>query len=397
MKYFVASACILAVLLPGGSAPAATKPAAKAANYDAFGLALLRRLAAAQPSENVFISPVSIGTALAMASDGAAGATRSALLKTLGLPGSGASSANAALIASLRANGDAKIGLANAIWFRADLPPKPAFVKMLQSDYGATAQAVDFASPSAAATINDWAKSQTLGLIDQLVGQTSEADFAYLTNAIVFQGKWSAPFEARETEPRPFTNGDGKVVTVSMMSQTNAFLTGRPAGYDLVRMPYGAGGFAAYILLPKAKNTASLLQNVTASWFDHELAAMHSEHIALSLPRFTASYRIGLVPALRAMGAGVAFGADADFSPMHAPPPRLFISSVDHAAVLRVDEEGTTAAAATAVGMSEMAIHVQRQPRAVVVDHPFVIVLRDERTGSLLFSGVIRTLAPDAP
>jgi serine protease inhibitor len=235
-------------------------------------------------------------------------------------------------------------------------------------------------------------KAKTLGLIDHLIDSTSAQDFAYLTNALAFQAKWSLPFKPSATMPHPFTNSDGTSVSVSMMSQTADFSTASGDGYDVVRMPYGNGGFAAYVLLPKANSTAELLQHLTAATFDNEVKALKSEHIALSLPRFTAMYHAGLIPALKSMGMTTAFSGGADFSNMHAPPPSLTISSVEHATYLRVDEAGTTAAAATSVGIGLLAMRAEKPPRPIVVDHPFVFALRDEKTGTLLFIGAIRQL-----
>lgn len=389
MRYGLALGALLTLTLGVGSPSSAATE--KPANYDAFGIGLLQRLASTQANDNVFVSPVSIGVALAMAADGAAGSTRSEMLHTLGLSDD-VSGVNAALIAELHANGDAKIGLANAIWLRSDTPPSPKYVSLLEKSYGAQAQAVDFASPQAAETINAWVKAKTLGLIDHLVDQTSPMDFAYLTNALAFQAKWSTPFEAHATHPHAFTNGDRTQVSVSMMTQTEHFSTASGDGYDVVRMPYGSGGFAAYVLLPKGNSTAALLQHLTAATFDADVKALKDERIALSLPRFTISYRAGIIPPLEAMGMTAAFSDSANFSAMHAPPPNLRISSVEHATYLRVDEDGTTAAAATSVGMTMTAIRVEKPPRPIVVDHPFVFALRDEHTGTLLFIGAIRKL-----
>jgi serine protease inhibitor len=395
MRYTFALAALLALILGAGSSSSAAT--AKPANYDAFGIGLLQRLASGQPDDNVFISPVSIGVALAMAADGAAGSTRSGMLQTLRLPSSDVSGANAALIAELHKNADAKIGLANAIWLRSDIPPNPKYVSLLEKNYGAQAQAVDFAGPQAAETINAWVKAKTLGLIDHLVDQTSPTDFAYLTNALAFQAKWSSPFKPGSTHPHPFTNGDGTSVSVSMMTQTSDFSTASGDGYDFVRMPYGNGGFAAYVLLPKGNNTTEFLQHLTAATFDRDVKALQDERIALSLPRFTVTYRAGLIPELKAMGMTAAFSDSADFSLMHAPPPNLQISSVEHATYLRVDEDGTTAAAATSVGMSLTAIRMEKAPRPIIVDHPFIFALRDERTSTLLFIGAIRKLENVSP
>jgi serine protease inhibitor len=149
--------------------------------------------------------------------------------------------------------------------------------------------------------------------------------------------------------------------------------------------------------LPKANNTTALLQQLTAATFDRDVKALKDERIALSLPRFTVTYRAGLIPELKAMGMTAAFSDSADFSLMHTPPPNVQISSVEHATYLRVDEDGTTAAAATSVGMGLLAVHVEKPPRAIVVDHPFVFALRDEHTGTLLFVGAIRKLENVSP
>jgi serine protease inhibitor len=135
-----------------------------------------------------------------------------------------------------------------------------------------------------------------------------------------------------------------------------------------------------------------LLQHLTAATFDADVKVLKDERLALSLPRFTVTYRAGLIPPLEAMGMTAAFSDSANFSAMHAPPPSLRISSVEHATYLRVDEDGTTAAAATSVGMSMTAMRVEQRPRPIVVDHPFVFALRDEHTGTLLFIGAIRKL-----
>jgi serpin B len=188
----------------------------------------------------------------------------------------------------------------------------------------------------------------------------------------------------------PFTNADGSKSTVQMMSQDGGFETADAAGYSILRMPYGRGGYAAYILLPHANDVDSLLKELTPSVFDRTAANAQQSFMHVSVPRFTAKYSASLVPLLQAMGMARAFTGDADFSGIHAIPPRIAIGSVNHAAYVRVDEQGTTAASATSVGMVTLAM---RQPqKTFVVDHPFVLALRDEHTCTLLFIGAIRTL-----
>jgi serpin B len=367
-----------------GAGPSATNPPA---NYDAFGIALLRRLVAAAPGRNVFISPLSIGVALSMVADGAASATRSSMFQTLQMPPADSSQRNAALLEALRTNTDAQIGVANAIWLRHDIPPERAYVDNLARNYGAQAQAVRFGDPSAADAINAWTKEHTLRLIDRIVDRTSPYDFAFLTNALAFDAKWTLPFKKSATHQAPFTDAAGHARNVDMMTNTASYAETDATNLRAVRMAYGKGGYAAYILLPRDRKPEALLQQLDAAGFNRIAQSMHDVRLQLSVPRFTARYDASLVPALRALGMGVAFSDAADFSRMHPPPPQLRISSVRHASYVRVDEAGTVAAAATSAGISMTAIEVPQV--TFVVDRPFVFAIRDERAGVLLFLGVI--------
>lgn len=362
--------------------------AAPPANYNAFGISVLARLAPSARNSNVFISPVSLGVALAMAADGAAGETRAQMLRVLQANGTNLADANAALIASLEANHDARVGIANAVWTRQDIPPRPGYVWLLSSKYRARAQDLHFGDPSAAAAINAWTKEHTLGLIDHLVDSTSPLDFLYLTNALAFQADWSTPFAASATSPQPFTNADGSTHTVQMMTRSGEYDLATLSSYRMLRMPYGGGGYAAYVLLPNGASASALVAALSAASFAHAASTMQSTYVRLSLPRFTAEYGTSLNQVLEAMGMRDAFGSAADFSGMTSQ--RVRIASVVHRAYVRVDEKGTTAAAATSVGMTLLAMHANPVP--FVVDKPFVLVLRDEHSGAILFIGIINAV-----
>jgi serpin B len=359
-------------------------------NYDAFGIALLHAEARASKTDNVFISPLSVGVALAMAADGASGATKKALLQGLNVSSADLANKNEALISALASNHDAAVGVANAIWFRNDLPPRSAYASLLKSKYGAEAQAVQFGKPSAADAINAWTKKHTLGLIDKIVDATYPNDFAYLTNALAFQAKWTSQFRKSDTRPAPFTDADSTKHNVDMMTQTGTFSTLDVQTFSAIRLPYGKGGYAAYIILPRNNDVDAVVQKLSQTGFDNMTRSLQSGRVALSLPRFTAQYDASLVPVLKTFGMAIAFSDRADFSGMHSSPPHLQLSQVRHSAYVRVDEEGTTAAAATSIGITTTAIEVP--PKTFVVDHPFVLALRDERTGTLLFIGVIRRI-----
>jgi len=369
----------------------AAAPAPKPANYDGFGIALLQKLALQAKNQNVFISPLSVGMALAMAADGARGQTRAAIAKTLGVSGSGLAPANASLMAALASNHDAQVAVANALWLRQDIPPKAAYASLLKTQYRAQAQALQFGNPSAAAAINAWTKAHTLGLIDKLVSATQRSDFAYLTNALAFKADWAQPFKKSDTRPRAFTYATGTKQNVPTMSQTGMFNELDGTYFSALRMTYGKGGYAAYIILPNRGVTAAAAVNyLSVKNFDRLTSTMTAQRLYVVIPKFTARYDTSLVGALKSLGMGIAFTDQADFSPMHAPPPGLTITDVHHATYVRVDEKGTTAAAATSVTIGITAVQVP--PKQFIVDRPFIFALRDEHTGSLLFIGVINQI-----
>lgn len=362
------------------------------ANYDAFGTTLLQRLAS-QDNGNVFISPLSIGIALSMAADGARGATRDGILQTLQQRRQlNLADSNAALIHETRSNSDAKLGLADAIWLRSPDPPLASYTSLLRNRYSAEARTVNFGKPSAAIQINRWVNARTLGLIPHLIDRTDPLDFIYLTNALAFQAHWTHPFEKAATEPHRFTNADGTESKVQMMSQVGTFSTSRDAAYRVLRMTYGRGGFAAYIILPNGKNAMVVLRTLTATNFAHDMHVMHPQYLRVLVPRFTARFQQNLNGPLIALGMGNAFSWKADFRNMRAARG-IRISNVEHASYVRVDEAGTTAAAATSVEIAKLAISLSPpHPPVFIVDHAFIFAIRDERIGALLFIGVVNRL-----
>jgi serpin B len=377
-----------AVLCLGASTPSAPPPA----NFDAFGITLLQRLAS-RANENVFVSPLSIGIALSMAADGANGETRTAILRALQQPQrESLANSNAALIHKTLTNPDARVGLADAIWLRAADPPLPSYIHLMRDKYAAEARAVHFEDPRAAVEINRWVSAHTLGLISQLIDATYPNDFAYLTNALAFQAKWTLPFTKEATRPHRFTNANGRMTTVQMMTQVGTFATTQKHGYRELRAPYGRGGFAAYIILPDHNDAQTLLKTITRERLDRDRRALRPQYIRFSMPRFIARYKESLRDSLSALGMGIAFSGNADFTRMHIPR-ELFIADVKHASYVRVDEAGTTAAAATSVEIARLAISLTPpHPPVFIVDHAFIFAIRDERIGALLFIGVVNRL-----
>ncbi|HEY9179621.1 MAG TPA: serpin family protein, partial [Candidatus Baltobacteraceae bacterium] len=323
-------AVCLTLAICAGATP---KPAP--VNYNAFGISALQRLSAQSKNENVFISPLSIGVALAMSADGARGATRDAIIKTLGLSGAKVDDITSALVTETTQNQDAQVGIANALWTREDVKPRAQYVEELRRNYDAQVQALNFGNPSAADAINAWTKAHTLGLIGKIVDRTTKSDFIYLTNALAFKGTWTLQFKKQDTAPKPFTNADGGKSTVPMMSQNGEFGLYKGNGFSALRMLYGKGGYAAYVLLPEGGSTDALVKKLSDSGLDAIARNARETYMHVEIPRFSAQYATSLVPLLKAMGMGIAFTKSADFSGIHAIPPPLAVTSVNHASYVR--------------------------------------------------------------
>lgn len=356
-----------------------------------FGFQMLARLSRSVPDKNVFFSPFSVTNALTLALNGAGGATERDMASTLGLTSmtqDQINHANGLLLPSLE-NPDPKVELsvANALWANHGTTFAPSFQQRCRRFYGARTQTLNFASPAAADTINGWVKGKTHGKIAQLVTPPDiSSATAVLTNAVYFHGQWQRPFEKAATHDGPFTLLGGGTKTLPMMSQSGRCSYLETPQFQAVSLPYGTGRMSLYVFLPKAGSDLNTFVNgLTARSWEGWVREMKPSEVAMVLPRFKVDYRAKLNEPLIALGMGSAFGPGADFAPMGLHGS--FISAVIHKAILEVDEEGTVAAAATAVIMKR-----GREPRSAVmrVDHPFFCAIRDNTTGTLLFAGVIR-------
>ena len=207
-----------------------------------------------------------------------------------------------------------------------------------------------------------------------------------LTNAVYFHGSWTRTFDRGETSSGPFTRADGSKKTLPLMSQAGDYAYLKTPTFQMIRLPYGHERIAFYVLLPKATNGLdALLKQMTAAQWETWRSKMHSDGVNLELPRFQATGEWELNDPLSQLGMASAFGGGADFAPMGLPGS--YISKVVHKTVLEVNEEGTTAAAATQV---EFLMSALSTPNKMRVDHPFFCAIRDDATGTILFLGAIR-------
>jgi serpin B len=375
--------------------PAEARPADVAAlvkGDTAFALDLYRQLLKEKDADkgNLFLSPYSISSALAMTSAGARGDTLTEMEATLHLPAQDRlHPAFAAL--NRQANGDGQkrgyqLRTANALWGHKDLGFLPAFLKLTKDHYGAGLNEVNFAADAEGArkAINAWVERETQDKIKELLkpGVITGATQLVLTNAIYFKGDWAIAFKEKDTMDWPFDRGDGTKVNVPMMSQTSVLKHYFCEDFQALEMPYVGKDLAMLVLLPaKADGLAALEKGLTADRLGEIVGKLQAERVGVSLPRFKTTTEFQLNETLAALGMKKAF-VDADFSGIDGRRD-LAISAVVHKAFIEVNEKGTEAAAATGV------VFAVSKPPALQADHPFLFLIRDTRNGSVLFLGRI--------
>lgn len=359
-----------------------------------FAFKLFRQIADSTPADSsLFISPLSVAMALAMAYNGAAGATQQEMATALELEGFPLDDLNASyrgLIDLLRGlDRQVTFGIANSIWYRHDWSFEQAFLNANRTYFDAAVRPLDFASPTAARTINDWVSDQTRGRIPSIVDDPlPPEDVMYLINAIYFKGSWTQQFDKSRTAPAPFRLRDGSSATVQMMS------TPEPAQVRLARapdvtvldLPYGGRAFSMTIVVPRdPAGIDSLVATLTEERWNTWTAALDSAAVDVSLPKFRFSYAASLQQALSALGMPHAFCGlwSTDFTRMRAAGD-LCITKVKHKAFVDVNEEGTEAAAATSVGVGPTSA-----PPSVSIDRPFLFAIRENLSGTILFLGRI--------
>lgn len=337
---------------------------------------------------NVFFSPYSVSSALAMVSSGARGETEAEMRKVLHfeLPQQNIPNAfrdlNAAILTSAGKDGP-KLHIANALC-QTGGTVNPDYHQLIKDAYGAEVFKGDLAA------INTWVKKQTEGKIEKILDQLSANSACVLLNAIYFKGAWQLPFDKELTAKAPFHLADGTKAIVPMMRNEKHYRLLTTPGARLLEIPYKGNTMSMVILLPDAiDGLPALEKQCTAdnlnTWLK-ELQSAESPNTRLSLPKFKLETSYDLIPTCKALGMTRPFAFEtADFSGMLGKPGDLCIAQIKHKAVLEVNETGTEAAAATAV---EMALRsMPRKPVEFNADHPFLFLIREHSTNSILFMG----------
>ena len=360
-----------------------------------FGIELFSKLATKQG--NQFYSPFSVSAALAMTAAGARGETLEEMRKVLQLPPTVAATDAGfqTLMAQLNA-GDVKtrgfeLSVANAIWGQKGYPWRNEFLTRVTGSYGAGLKEADYltAPEEARQAINRWVETETRDKIRNLLakGTITRMTRMVLANAIYFKGKWENEFAKERTQNLPFIQADGKKTPTPMMQRTGRYGYAEFEDFQLAELPYRGGATSMVLLLPRRPDGLPALEKrLSAEQLSAWLGQVRSEpELILTLPKFKLETEYELNQPLQALGMKRAFG-DADFSGMSSGPEKLQISLVMHKAFVDVNEEGTEAAAATAVVIRATAA-LPTKPKVFKADRPFLFLIRHRPTDSILFLG----------
>ncbi len=359
-----------------------------------FAFSLLARLAAAQRSENVFVSPVSASMALGMLLNGASGETAAEMRSALALGDAPMGEVNQGyhdLMALLRSlDASVELRVANGVWVDPSVPLQPAFVQAAKQWFEADARVMDFGNPATITAINDWVSQQTNGRIRTIMDDATGEEVMALANAIYFKGRWRTTFDAAETIDAPFRGADGVARPVKLMkAPKDGFRYAETDEAQVAELPYGANAWSMVVVLPREGAASDFAASLTPAAWEALLGGLRAGGaVELRLPRFRLEYKRTLNDDLKALGMRQAFVADgADFSAMSPLGRQLYLTFVTQKTFVEVNEEGTEAAAATGVGVS-----ITSLPPSMTVDRPFVVAIRERLTGTILFVGVINKL-----
>ena len=359
-----------------------------------FAFRFLDEVYQAAPDSNLFLAPLSASMALGMTLNGAAGTTFDEMRSTLGFGSMSMNQINEGyrdLIDLLRAlDGSVELGIGNSIWYREGFPVRADFLERTRDYFDAEVAELDFGDPGAAGIINSWVSGETQGKIQEIVQSPIDAlTVMFLINAVYFKGSWTQRFDASKTATAPFYSRDGTTGTVSLMQVEEDLLYGETESYQAVDLPYGGKAFSMTVILPKEGHAVGdLVSSLSPAAWAQIVAGLYGQPGTVHLPRFRMEWGTVLNETLRAMGMVEAFDpSNADFSGMSdlARQMQLHISKVRQKTYVDVNEEGTEAAGVTSVEMRFTSVPT---PFTLRADHPFLFVIREKFSETILFAGV---------
>ena len=362
-----------------------------------FAIAMYRQINGhtGQADDNVFFSPYSLSTAMAMLYAAAEGETKAQIQKTFYYPSMDVLNPNSAALYNQfnKPNPDYKLATVNDLWMEQGLTPTKSYVDTVQRYYGGQVTNLDFESnpnPSRL-IINKKIAQHTNQLIPELLpkGSIKPITVAVLTNAIYFKGDWKVPFEVQSTTEQPFYNHIGTSPNIKMMQLQEHFGYSEDKQVQVVQLPYKGDDLSMLVVLPKSKDKAAmqqLVQDLSADTIKQWSKDLVTQEVNVHLPKFKLEASYQMKNLLTDMGMPRAFEKGAGFNLFDNSPP-IKIDDVYHKAVVIVDEKGTEAAAAT--GIVADATAASAPPPVFKADHPFIFMIKDNKTDAILFLGQV--------
>jgi serpin B len=357
-----------------------------------FAFKLFAQLTQHERGKNIFISPASVFLALAMVYNGAAGETQGGMAEALELAGVSLDEVNRAgaeLLRSLQSTDpQVHLAVANSLWGRQGIAFDREFQRRCVEFYAAEVETLDFADPRAPSAINGWVRQHTNGKIEKILDWINRDTLLVLLNAIYFKGNWTRLFDRQRTEARAFHLLGGGQKQLPLMAQSGEYSYCEGPDFQAVSLPYGGERLSMYVFLPEQRGgLAAFQQRLSDANWSAWMRQFRKTEGTIALPRFKLEYEVTLNQALQTLGMAAAFDARrADFAGMGAGA--LKIDEVKHKTFVEVNEEGTEAAAVTAVTMMR-ASFVPKRTFRMVVDRPFFCAIRDNQIGTILFMGAI--------
>ena len=348
-----------------------------------------------EPNEdnNLFISPSSLFMALSMTYNGADGETKEEIAKTLqasGIDVKDLNKANASLISKLHHHSDIELDIANSVWVNDEFSLEEDFQKNTQDHFNAEVEEFNITDSDSSKRINQWVEDATNNKITDIVeAPLDEKLVALLINAIYFKGDWKYEFDSELTETRPFQISEGETINVSLMRLEEELNYMENEHVQAVELPYNDEDLSMHVFLPKENyNLEELKEDLTyEKWIEWQESFDETEGV-LMLPKFELDYEVILNDTLVELGMATAFDEEhANFSKMVQGEDRLWIDKVKQKSYIKVNEEGTEAAAATSVEMKTVSANLDAFQ--MVVDRPFFLTITDNETGVILFMGAI--------
>lgn len=359
-----------------------------------FAFDIFKELNRKDSDKNIFISPLSISTVLTMTYEGSGGTTKEEMAKTLKYKGIDLGILNESyknLLAYLKnCDSKVKLNINNSIWVREGNNVKSDFIRVNKDIFNANTTELDFSKKESADVINKWINDSTNGKIQKMIDPPIDDNvIMYLINAIYFKGNWAKEFDKKKTFLSEFHGEDGNTQGVNMMVKKGTVEYGQGDNFKAVRLPYGKGKTSMYCILPKGNilvNDFIEAMNFK-KWEEIKKSVSKKEDILLHIPRFNIEYGIKeLNGALCNLGMSEAFSMRADFKGICDD---IRLSRVLHKAVIEVNEEGTKAAGVTVVEMKNTST---KEPLSFIVNRPFIFVIAEEETGTILFIGKVKDI-----